>query len=577
MRGNRSETMRKDFFESQHRSRIGMFFEIFPKFVRFYICGMSGTFGTPALIPHQPVTVEMQTLDENGKAINVQINPQPMVTAETLQTFNKTLLNDLHQPEKSRIIRPVDNVKPKSIGGKILDALKAFGHAVRSLFYGSKNAVHTRLNELGKLSTDIKNANIPVEEHKKIQAQTNANIEEIKHFLSSAKEEHKPLLNDCLDFYENFSKKLRFDKFQKRNNRKYEPSPTDPGKKSHIQALANDWKQTIEKLTEFKDGKRVPKTTLSKDNIESLKDAFEELSKAWIPFGKQQSFKNVMSQEGYDKYTELQENIIKAYAKQQAEEMLNFIRGNFEGIVEGSMGKDFALKQLNELQKIEAKTTNSASVDLRQQLQLLKILLMLQTSPDKDKALETLLSDKKMLLPKEEDCIFFIQHLDTLKKISLNAPLVDKIEKIKSDLPGYLSACYEQNIVNAWEYEENVRREIQLRKTMRNERLLTAAKLYASDTQPSGVFNMNIERLRQNLETDREIFEKTTASLTAAEDTRRFEMPESDVRNKIGQFLEIRNLFELKDTTPLENLSKNSDKDISTAAKNALEKLKTLQ
>jgi len=215
MLGNRSETMRKDFFESQHRSRIGTFFKIFLKFVRPNYIHMSGTSpgtnGTTSPVPNQPVTVEMQTLDENGKAINVQINPQPMVTAETLQTFNKTFLNDLHRLKKSYVVRPADPKKPQTVGEKILNVLKSFGHAVRSLIYGSKNAanlLHARSAELQKWA-DNRNIACSLEEYQAVQAQIKENFDEVKRFLSSAKGEHKPLLNDCLKFYKNLAKNLK--------------------------------------------------------------------------------------------------------------------------------------------------------------------------------------------------------------------------------------------------------------------------------------------------------------------------------------------------------------------------------
>ena len=505
-----------------------------------------GTFSTPSAVPHQPVTVEMQPLDGNRKKVNVQLNPQPMVTAETLQTFNKTFLNDLHQLQKSRIIRPVDNVKPKSIGGKILDALKAFGHAVRSLFYSSKNAeaiLRTRFNELEKLSTDIKNANIPVKKYKEIQAQTNANIKEIKHFLSSAKEEHKPLLNDCLKFYENFSKELGFDKFQKRSDLKYEPFPTDPKQRSDIQTLANNWKQQIEKLTTLEDSKRIPNKNLSKDDIESLKDAFAELSKAWIPFGKQQSFKNVMLQKEYDKYTELQENIIKAYAKQQAEEMLNFIRGNFESIVEGSMGKDYASSVLDQLKTIKKESSSSASIELLQKLQLLEILLTLQTSSDSNKTFEELLSNDNILL-KDEDCIFLVEYFKTLKGNTPNTPLAQKIRNLESNLPKYLREQSEQKV----NFETNF---------LRRKRLSEAAKLYASDRKSNGILNIDIEQTRQNLQIE--------------------DLGDENVRNEIIDFLKLKDALDNEDENLLKELSTNKNKDIKTAAKAALERLKQLE
>ena len=153
----------------------------------------------------------MQPLDGNRKKVNVQINPQPMVTAETLQTFNKTFLNDLHRLKKSRIIRSADPKKPQTVGEKILNVLKSFGHAVRSLIYGSKNAanlLHARSAELQK-SANAQNVECSPEEYRTIQEQIKNNFNEVKSFLSSAKEEQKSLLNDCLKFYKDLAKNLK--------------------------------------------------------------------------------------------------------------------------------------------------------------------------------------------------------------------------------------------------------------------------------------------------------------------------------------------------------------------------------
>ena len=574
---------RKNFSKIANRSRIGTFFRNFFEIHPLYPYVSTNISVQSTAVGTQPINASENT----NPSKNTQVNPQPTVTGKTLQTLNGNFLHDLHRLKKSYTVRPTDNVKPKSIGEKLLNALKSFGHAVRSLMYGSKNAetiLRTRFNELKKLSTDIKNANITDKEYKKIRKQTNANIKEIKNFLSSAKEEHKSLLDDCLKLYESFATELRF--YKRRKWDKFEPFPTDPEQRANIQTLANNWKQKIKALTKLKDGNRIPNKKLSKDDIQSLKDAFAALSKAWVPFGEKQTFKNVMSQEEYVIYAELYGDIMNAYAKQQDKAMSNFIRGYFTGIVQEAMGKENALYTLRELQEIEKSTTGSASVDLRQQLQLLKILLTLQASPDDKEAIGKLLSDQERM-PKEEDCIFLVKHLQTLKEIAPNSPLVDKIEKVKSDLPGYLSACYEQNTVNSRERE------------IRDERLLAAAKLYASDTQPGGVFNMNIEQLRRNLETDRKISEKsgkinngkTTAKLTPAEDTRRFEMPDRAIRNKIGLCISIQEAFRneaeaIEDGMEpigdigkswLEDLSYNNDNDISTAAKAALKRLGELK
>ena len=441
--------MRKDFFKSQHRSRIGTFFKIFSKFVRFYICGMSGTFGTPALIPHQPVTVEMQTLDENGKAINVQINPQPMVTTETLQTSNKTFLNDLHQPEKSRIIRPVDNVKPKSIGGKILDALKAFGHAVYALIFGNQskaedieislekhfdafkeqlnknlkiecNANEEKRKELKKNELEMRNIKMHPEEYKSIQEQIRTNFDKIKQCLPSMK--NRKLLVDCLKFYKALARSLTIaecyydakqqlidvqgrsrnfsltevkdifngklmDKIHQGLKEKLEkldstlkhdwipcenstrspfsedqlktlnscnkeiwlpfleqlyPDTATEENKAKLQAkekelkpLIDNWRCAVEKLTiEEKDGRRLPNKNLSKDGIQSLEDAFKELSRACIPIKEsEETFEKVMPRETYVQYTELYKDIMEAYAEQQDKEMSKVIYGNFESIL----------------------------------------------------------------------------------------------------------------------------------------------------------------------------------------------------------------------------------------------------
>ncbi len=620
---------------------------------------MSGTFGTPAPIPHQPVTVEMQTLDENGKAINVQINPQPMVTAETLQTFNKTFLNDLHQPEKSRIIRPVDNVKPKSIGGKILDALKAFGHAVYALIFGNQskaedieislekhfdafkeqlnknlkiecNANEEKRKELKKNELEMRNIKMHPEEYKSIQEQIRTNFDKIKQCLPSMK--NRKLLVDCLKFYKALARSLTIaecyydakqqlidvqgrsrnfsltevkdifngklmdkihqglkEKLEKLDstlkhdwipcenstrspflkdqlktlnscNRKiwlpflerlYPDTATEENKeklqakKKELKPLIDNWRCTVEKLTiKEKDGRRLPNKNLSKDDIESLKDAFAELSKACIPSKKsEKTFEKVMPRETYVQYTELYKDIMEAYAEQEDKEMSNFIKGNFECIVQKRMGKDHASSVLDRLKTIKKKSSSSASIELLQKLQLLEILLTLQTSPDSNKTFEELLSNDNILL-KDEDCIFLVEYFKTLKGNTPNTPLAQKIRNLESNLPKYLREQSEQKV----NFETNF---------LRRKRLSEAAKLYASDRKSNGILNMDIEQTRQNLQID--------------------DLGDENVRNEIIDFLKLKDALDNEDENLLEELSTNENKDIQTAAKATLERLKQLE
>ena len=153
----------------------------------------------------------MSLLDANGRKI--ELNPQPLVTAETLKKFNANFLHDLHRLKKSYFVRPADAKKPQTVGEKLLNALKSVGHAVRSLIYSSKNAenrLHARFAELQGYA-DKRNIACSLKEYEAVQAQIKENFDEVKRFLSSTKYEYKLLLNDCLKFYKNLAKNLKIE------------------------------------------------------------------------------------------------------------------------------------------------------------------------------------------------------------------------------------------------------------------------------------------------------------------------------------------------------------------------------
>lgn len=168
-------------------------------------------FGTPSPVLNQPACIGTQYPDENGKAVNVQLNPQSIVTAQTLRTLNENFLNNLHHLNKPYAIRPADPKKPQTVGEKILNALKSLGRLVRSLFHGSKNAenlLQKHLNELTKSAND-RNIECSPGEYQIIWEQIENNFDEIKNLLPSSKEKHKPPLNDCLKFYKDLAKNLK--------------------------------------------------------------------------------------------------------------------------------------------------------------------------------------------------------------------------------------------------------------------------------------------------------------------------------------------------------------------------------
>lgn len=148
----------------------------------------------------------MSLLDANGRKI--ELNPQPLVTAEILKKFNANFLHDLHRLKKSYFVRPADAKKPQTVGEKLLNALKSVGHAVRSLIYSSKNAENRLYTRFAKLHPLVTNQNIKCssDEYRAVLNRIRENFNEIIKLHSFAKEEQKPLLCDCLKFYKNLAK-----------------------------------------------------------------------------------------------------------------------------------------------------------------------------------------------------------------------------------------------------------------------------------------------------------------------------------------------------------------------------------